>query len=215
MPKAKHLTKEQILLAMRHTKSNRSAARYLNCSYIHYKMWAKRYHTVEGGPSLFESHKNQSGKGIPKFLTKSSSKKEWNILDVIEGRISVKHFSPEKIKKKMIEEGYLKEECAMCGFHERRVTDYKVPLILNFKDNDSNHYNLNNIRFLCYNHYFLNIGDIFNKNDIRQIETHEPTSNTSKEVDFQLDKYQLQRLQELGLYDVPKPDDGSEFISRI
>ena len=67
MPKAKHLTKEQILLAMRHTKSNRSAARYLNCSYIHYKMWAKRYHTVEGGPSLFESHKNQSGKGIPKF----------------------------------------------------------------------------------------------------------------------------------------------------
>ena len=178
-------------------------------------MWAKRYHTVEGGPSLFESHKNQSGKGIPKFLTKSSSKKEWNILDVIEGRISVKHFSPEKIKKKMIEEGYLKEECAMCGFHERRVTDYKVPLILNFKDNDSNHYNLNNIRFLCYNHYFLNIGDIFNKNDIRQIETHEPTSNTSKEVDFQLDNYQLQRLQELGLYDVPKPNDGSEFISRI
>ena len=178
-------------------------------------MWAKRYHTVEGGPSLFDSHKNQSGKGIPKFLTKSSSKKEWNILDVIEGRISVKHFSPEKIKKKMIEEGYLKEECAMCGFHERRVTDYKVPLILNFKDNDPNHYNLNNIRFLCYNHYFLNIGDIFNKNDIKQIETHEPASNTSKEVDFQLDNYQLQRLQELGLYDTPKPDDGSEFISRI
>ena len=91
----------------------------------------------------------------------------------------------------------------------------QVKEYLNFKDNDSNHYILNNIRFLCYNHYFLNIGDIFNKNDIRQIETHEPTSNTSKEVDFQLDNYQLQRLQELGLYDIPKPDDGSEFISRI
>ena len=216
MIKSKHLTKEQILLAMRHTKSNKAAARYLNVSYIHYKMWAKQYNEFEGGRTLHEIHKNQCGKGIPKFLTgNNASKSKWNILDVIEGRLSSKHFKPEAIKKKMIEEGYLKEECAMCGFHERRVTDYKVPLILNFKDNDSNHYNLNNIRFLCYNHYFLNIGDIFNKNDIRQIETHEPTSNTSKEVDFQLDNYQLQRLQELGLYDIPKPDDGSEFISRI
>ena len=96
---AKIFSKDDLLRAMKVTKSVRAASRYLNCSYIHYKMWAKRYHTVEGGPSLFDSHKNQSGKGIPKFLTKSSSKKEWNILDVIEGRISVKHFSPEKIKK--------------------------------------------------------------------------------------------------------------------
>ena len=156
MPKPRPLSKQDILAAMSQTKSNRSAARYINCSYIHYKKWAKLYGaTEENYTDLFEQHKNQSGKGIPKFLTKSSSKKEWNILDVIEGRISVKHFSPEKIKKKMIEEGYLKEECAMCGFHERRVTDYKIPLILNFKDNDPNHYNLNNIRFLCYNHFFL------------------------------------------------------------
>ncbi len=69
MPLPKPLTKEQILLAMKHTKSNKAAARYLNVSYIHYKTWAKRYHEVEGGRSLFEAHKNQAGKGIPKFLT--------------------------------------------------------------------------------------------------------------------------------------------------
>jgi len=72
MPKAKPLIKEQILLAMRHTKSNKAAARYLNCSYIHYKGWAKQYHEFEGGRNLFEIHKNQAGKGIPKFLTASS-----------------------------------------------------------------------------------------------------------------------------------------------
>ena len=37
MPKAKPLNKELIVAAMNKTKSNRAAARYLNCSYQHYK----------------------------------------------------------------------------------------------------------------------------------------------------------------------------------
>ena len=41
MPKPRPLTKEQILAAMAKTKSNAAAARYLNCSYVHYKKWAK------------------------------------------------------------------------------------------------------------------------------------------------------------------------------
>jgi hypothetical protein len=217
MSRRKDLTKEQILLAMRNTKSNRAAARYLNCSYIHYKMWAKRYHEFEGGRSLFDVHLNQHGVGIPKFLTGNNTRKsKWDVLDVIEGRISATHFKPGEIKNKMIDEGYLKEECAICKFQERRVSDYKIPLILNFKDNNPNHYNLGNIRFLCYNCYFLNIGNIFNNQDIKQLETHNPTYGTSSEIDFQLDDYQKQQLERLGLYQPPKPeDDGSEFISRF
>lgn len=217
MPKPKPLTKEQILMAMRNTKSNRAAARFLNVSYIHYKMWAKRYHEFEGGKSLFEVHKNQCGKGIPKFLTGTNARKsKWDVLDVVEGRISANHFKPDEIKKKMIEEGILKEECALCGFGERRVNDYKMPLILNFKDNNPNHYNLGNIRFLCYNCFYLNIGDIFNKQDIKQLETHNEVYGTSEALDFQLDEYQMEQLEKLGLYQPPKPeDDGSEFISRL
>ena len=217
MSRRKDLTKEQILLAMRNTKSNRAAAKFLNCSYIHYKMWAKRYHEFEGGRSLFDAHLNQRGVGIPKFLTGNNLRKsKWDILDVIEGRISPTHFKPGEIKNKMIDGGYLKEECAICKFQERRVSDYKIPLILNFKDNNPNHYNLGNIRFLCYNCFFLNIGNIFNNQDIKQLETHNPTYGTSSEVDFQLDDYQLKQLERLGLYQPPKPeDDGSEFISRI
>jgi hypothetical protein len=217
MPKRKDLTKEQIQLAMRHTKSNLAAARYLNCSYQHYKMWAKKYHEFEGGRTLFEVHFNQKGFGIPKHMTgKNAYRSKWDVLDVIEGRISVNHFRPDDIKKKMIDNGYLKEECALCGFNERRVNDYKIPLILNFKDNNSNHYNLDNIRFLCYNCYFLNIGNIFNKQDIKQLETHNELHGTSDEIDFQLDNYQLEQLEKLGLFKPPKPeDDGSEFISRI
>jgi len=216
MPKAIHLSKEQILAAMDKTKSVRAAARYLNISYQHLKKWMKVYKD-ENGVTLFEAHKNQSGKGIPKFLSGNPEKKsQWDVVDVIEGRIAAVHFRPEDIKRKMVDEGYLKEECGICGFHERRVNDYKIPLILNFKDNNPNHYNLGNIRFLCYNCYFLNVGEIFNQKDIQQLETHQPTYNTSEAVDFQLDDYQKQRLTELGLYQPPKPeDDGSEFISRL
>jgi hypothetical protein len=215
--KPKPLTKEQVQLAMRMTKSNKAAARYLNVSYIHYKMWAKRYYEFEGGRSLFEIHKNQAGKGIPKFLAGNPEKKsQWDVLDVIEGRIAAVHFRPEDIKKKMLDEGYLKEECALCGFNDRRVSHYKMPLILNFKDNNPNHYNLGNIRFLCYNCHFLFQGDIFNKQDIIKFETHTPVYGTSDAVDLQLDEYQLQQLERLGLYQPPKPEnDGSEFISRL
>ena len=214
----KDLTKEQILLAMRQTKSNRAGARYLNVSYGHYKGWAKQYHEFEGGRTLFDVHLNRAGKGIPKFLTGPNATKNgmWKILDVIEGRISAKHFKPEDIKKRMIDEGYLKEECAICGYHERRLSDYKMPLLIHFKDNDPNHYNLGNIRFLCYNCYFTHVADVFNKQDISQIETHEVRNNTSEAVEWQLDEYQLEQLEKLGLNGSPKPkDDGSELISRL
>lgn len=217
MSKRKDLLKEQILLAMRHTKSNKAAARYLNCSYIHYKMWAKQYHEFEGGRTLHEVHKNQAGKGIPKFLTGTNAvRSKWNIMDVVEGRLSSKHFKPEDIKRKMIDEGLLKEECSMCSFHERRLSDYKMPLILDFKDNDSNHYNLGNIRFLCYNCYFICVKDIFNNKDIEQLETYRPVSGTTDAIDFQLNDYQLEQMAKLGLYEPPKAkDDGSDLISRL
>ena len=60
MPKAKPLSKEQILAAMDKTLSNRAASRYLNVSYIHYKKWAKVYTDEESGKSLFKDRKKQS-----------------------------------------------------------------------------------------------------------------------------------------------------------
>ena len=122
MPKAKPLGKEMILAAMAKTKSNRAACRYLNVSYQHYKKWAKLYES-DTHDNLFEQHKNQSGKGIPKFL--NPGKSDFNVLDIIEGRLDSSSFNPSKIKHRLIEEGYLKEECNQCGYHERRVIDYK------------------------------------------------------------------------------------------
>ena len=135
MPKAKPLSKQLIIGAINKTKSNRAAARYLGVSYIHYKKWAKNYEpTEEGYPDLFEQHKNQSGKGIPKFLRIGG--KEPALLDIIEGRANIASFSPDRIKHRLLTEGYLEEKCAVCDFQERRVLDYKMPLLIHFKDSN-------------------------------------------------------------------------------
>lgn len=207
MPKARPLTKELILAAMAKTKSNMAAARYLNCSYQHYKKWAKFYES-ETHDSLFEQHKNQSGKGIPKFLRTGG--KEPALLDIIEGRANASSFTPAKIKYRLITEGYLEEKCAMCGFQERRVLDYKMPLLLHFKDNNKKNYKLDNIELLCYNHYFLTVGDIFTNKQIKGIEDHKPVNQST--VEWELDDYQLQQLEKLGLGDSKNEDD---YISRI
>ena len=87
---------------MAKTKSNRAAARYLNVSYQHYRKYAKLYKN-EQGKTLLEAHKNQAGKGIPKFL--SNRGKFPPILDIIEGRIDPSSFDPQKIKDRLITEG--------------------------------------------------------------------------------------------------------------
>jgi hypothetical protein len=202
MPKP--LSKEMIVAAQAKTKSNMAAARYLHVSYQHYKRYAKMY-------KVFEGHKNQSGKGIPKFL--KGTGKEPALLDIIEGRISSAHFSPAKIKYRLIEEGYLSEQCSMCGFQERRVLDYKMPLLLHFKDNNKSNYTRDNIELLCYNHYFLTVGDIFTEKDVKQIESHQEHIGTTDKVEWEVDDYHLQRLKELGLED--DEDDVNQYISRI
>jgi hypothetical protein len=209
MTKPKPLSKEDILRAMRITKSNRAAARYLGVSYIHYKGYAKLY-KGESGKTLFEDHKNQSGKGIPKFL--NNSKKEPALRDIIEGRIDINHFKPEKIKNRLIKEGFLKEECYICGFHERRISDYKMPLLLDFIDKNKKNYQNNNPRLLCYNCYYINVGDIFTNKQIEGLEDHVVKYNS--EVEWELDEYTSQRLKELGLDNPTILDDGSEFISK-
>jgi hypothetical protein len=203
MPKPKPLSKEMIVAAQAKTKSNMAAARYLHVSYQHYKKYAKMY-------KLFDTHKNQAGKGIPKFLR--GPKKMPHMLEIIEGRIAASSFDPNKLKYALIEQGYLLEECAICSFKERRVLDYKMPLLLHFKDNNSNNYSLDNVQLLCYNHYFLTVGDVFNEKDVKQIETKQEHFGTSEKVEWEVDDYHLQRLKELGLED---EDEINQYISRI
>ena len=209
MPAAKPISKDMCLTAMDKTKSVKAAARYLNCSYHHLKRYMKLYVDEETGKTLFDKHKNQQGKGIPKFLRASG--KEPALRDIIEGKINPASFSPDKLKYRLTTEGYLEECCGNCGFTEHRVTDHKVPLILHFKDKNKLNYNLANIEFLCYNCYFLFIGEVFSERDIKKLEDNKSVTKTTDAVDMQLDDYHLQRLKELGLDGENPIDDDDPY----
>jgi hypothetical protein len=200
MPASKPISREDVLRAMRFTKSNRAAAKYLGCSYQHYKPFAKNFkvdETDHNSPSLFETHLNQCGKGIPKFLP--NRRKEPNVKNIIETGTGWESFTPEKIKARIVAEGYLKEECYACGFCERRVTDYKTPLLLNFKDGNKNNYLLENLELLCYNDYFLLVADPLTPDQIRHIEDN--TGVRAVAHDWDMDGAHIENMKALGLLD--------------
>ena len=52
------------------------------------------------------------------------------------------------------------EKCNCCGFEEKRLTDGKVPLVLDFKDGDRKNHKYDNLRMLCFNCSFLLNGNL-------------------------------------------------------
>ena len=213
MPKAKPLSKEDIVRAMKYTKSNRAAARYLGVSYQHYKPWAKRYKINDGdieAPNLFDLHKNQSGKGIPKYLP--NKRKDPNVRNIVETGTGWESFTPEKIKSRLVAEALLLDECYSCGCHERRITDYKTPLLLNFKDGNKCNYLLDNLELICYNCYFLYVADPLTLNQVRHIEDNTEVKEVAHSWD--LSPEQIENMKSLGLWTQEEPKEpGSEFIA--
>ena len=65
------------------------------------------------------------------------------------------NFPVHRLKDKLIRSGIKKNECEQCGYKERRITDGKIPLLLNFEDNNKNNHKLENMRILCYNCTFV------------------------------------------------------------
>jgi hypothetical protein len=213
MARPKHISKEDCLRAMKQTRSIMAAAKYLNCSYQHLKRFMKAYKDDGTGLSLFELHKNQSGKGIPKFLNSSKFEKIAPIEDIVNGRVDASSFNPEKLKFKLIEAGYLLEQCYYCGFSERRQVDGKTPLLLTFLNGYKYDFINGNAQLSCYNCYFLQIGSVFTDKDIEAIEGH-TVYKTTDAVDFQVDEYTKKRLEELGNFDVKVSDDPYDLVSR-
>jgi hypothetical protein len=211
----KPISKEDVLRAMKQTRSVKAAARYLNCSYQHLKPFMKAYKDEETGISLFDMHKNQCGKGIPKFMSSTPfGRKHPAIEDVVNGRADTSSFTPDKLKFKLIEGGHMIEQCYWCSYDERRDVDGKTPLIMFFKDGNKHNYRDGNCQLSCYNCYFIRLGNVFTERDMESLEGHQTVYKTTEMVDLQMDDYQKRKLQELGLWDVKVEDDPYSLVSR-
>ena len=142
------ILESQIKAAQSKSRSAFEAARTLGISYNTYKKYAKMY-------GIFEDLKNPYGIGIER--AKRIKNKKYHIDDLIAG----KHLKYPlfKFKNKLFDSGYLPKVCSSCGFSEERVTDGKMPMLIDFLDANLNNRKLENIRALCYNCFFLLVGE--------------------------------------------------------
>lgn len=155
--KRRKFTKQDIELAIKNTKSANAAARFLGIAFNTFKKAASQY-VNENGITLFDSCKNPSGIGIKKYP--ANDRKTYKTDDILAGKYP--GYSIARLKNRLIQEVYLPEKCAHCGFCERRIVDNKIPLLLNCINNDLKDLRAENLELLCYNCYFLLVGTPFN-----------------------------------------------------
>lgn len=211
-----NIERQEIERAMRDTMSNKAAAKFLGVSFTTYRKYARMYRNGEG-VTLYDLHKNQAAKGIPKFGKRRHDKA--SIIDIMEGKVSKTFVSIKILKHQIIQHGILKEECCRCGFKEQRVLDYKTPLIMNFRDGDKKNWTLDNVEFLCYNCFFLCVGEVFTNKQLSVIEDYTDLRSVNIDLDLPVKHEQAIKesinLENKNIYSSDeRPEDyGSDLIS--
>ena len=197
------ITEDQIWEAIKNTRSNHEAARWMQITYITYKKYANKYIDRDTGKTLFEVHKNQASKGIPKNFQGSNFKRDLNDM-LTEKQVS----NPQriaKLKDLLMKDGRLGYCCAECGFKERRILDMKVPLLINFINGNKSDWRIENLRWLCYNCSFLFAVDPFSDRITRNIESKyihdEEVLEENNTKFYDLDPFYLEHLERIGYDD--------------
>lgn len=153
---ALQLSETDIRYAMENTKSAAAAAEFLKVSYETFRKYASMYIDRDTDKTLFELHKNQSGIGIAKDVQKATQGK-YSITNILQGDFP--KYPVWKLRNRLLVLGIFKEECAVCGYCERRVTDDTVPLLLDHMDGDITNHRVENLQMLCLNCYYQMTGN--------------------------------------------------------
>jgi hypothetical protein len=174
-----NLTETQIRYAMKNSKSNSAAARFLNISLTTYAKYSKRYVDSESGLNLWDLHKNVGAKGIkkPHNITKGI----YSIKDILDGKYP--EYPVYQLKRRLInnsERVQFPHQCHNCGYNEKRITDGSIPLILDHMDGDWNNHKRDNLRFLCYNCFHNLRGNLRGKQPQWRMEQIEKANQTNK-----------------------------------
>ena len=137
----KVITKKMIEDSQMVTKSNAEASRWLGVNYLTYRKYAKMY-------GLFDQHLNQRGVGIKKGYGKYRKP-----LDELLSSDRKIRLTKRYLKKRLVEENWVEEECSSCSYNEIVMGKDNVALLIDFIDGDNDNTKLDNIRLLCPNCY--------------------------------------------------------------
>lgn len=160
---AYNLTEIEIRYAMDNSNSNNQAAAFLHMTLASYKKYAELFYDHATGKNLYELHKNKQGKKIQKV-------KQLHSIATMDDILNGKHpgYSIKKLKERLIDEAIFEDKCMICGFCEQRISDYKSPTNLVFKDSNPRNHLKDNLEIVCYNCFFLYYGDLSTKSFLRK-----------------------------------------------
>jgi len=208
--KGYQLLESQIRYACENTTSNSEAAKWLRISFSTWKKYAKSYIDESTGKTLFDLHKeNGFAKRLilPQTRYRRKASAPWAFQPTpIDEIFANKHpkYGHHAFKTRLIKEGWIQERCSCCGFQERRQYDYEIPLKMHWVDGNKQNYALENIQLLCYNCYFINVGNISGKEKQYHIDeaTGEPVPvrgdrKSLREQTIKMGPYFTERLNNL------------------
>lgn len=164
--------KTELLEAQSRATSSAHAARILGVVYKTYKKYCKLYDV----PHIIERKKVRTGLG------KISSESEQKLNEVLEG--DYPEYTPKLLKDRLVSGRHINPECSNCGFCERRIGDNKIPLLLDFIDGNKRNHKWENLRLLCYNCYFLLVGNLMGRK--ARIDIEMQNNNDNEEIDLSL-----------------------------
>jgi hypothetical protein len=151
------LTRAEIEYAMEHCSSAKQAARFLNMSYETFKKNAQQYRYKNTKKTLFDKIKNPAGKGISRNNNGNPNWVKYPLDEILKGEHP--DFNPYSLQDRLLKtDVYLDRRCEVCSFYETRYEDGKAPLKLEWKDGDRTNHKIENLRWLCYNHYYIYVG---------------------------------------------------------
>jgi len=134
------ITKKMIEDAQSQTKSNSAAAKWLGINYLTFRKYAKIY-------DLWENNLNPHGFGIKKGYGKYRKPLD----EILSKKDRKNRLNSNYLKSRLIDEGWVEEECSCCGYNEVVLGKDKVLLRLDFVDGSKDNYEMSNLRLLCPN----------------------------------------------------------------
>lgn len=136
----KQINKNEFIDVCKNSVTMAEASRKLNMHFNTFKKYAV----------LFDCYKpNKGGKG----LHKNSSRFNTDLDDILNGKCP--DYQTFKLKKRMIDSGYIKDECELCGWKEKRKGELYTPCELHHKDGNPHNHLRNNLILLCPNCHSL------------------------------------------------------------
>lgn len=151
------LTAKQVKYALDSTRSIKEAYTYLNVS----RNTLKRYAKIHFGEGFIDKYANAGGKGIPRYVESKNWRREMS--DILGGKFNGTNFDRRQLKERLINELVLEERCANCGFDTKRIVDHRAPMMIHYVNGNRTDYRRENLQLLCYNCYFLYVGNIHGK----------------------------------------------------